>query len=163
VSEVVITAAMDAAAEAFLAEAFWGHRDDEYRAVLPVVGPHTRRQRGTGTIRRKGRPRRIKQVMVPPYIVAWPAERFHLVGYDPEPIPDTLFVMLCDGDGYRATEDGTGQKEQGSEDWIYVDSPTVPPEWEEPIAQALATIRTIWPGKRLVFRDKEAEPAKEAA
>lgn len=101
----------------------------DYRAPLPIVGVHTARER-------KG-----LDEPHPPYIVASKAGRWD------------IFVMLCDGDGWRATEDGTGQKDKGKEDWIYADGDNVPEEWKEPIAEALRAIRQHWRGRRLHFRD----------
>jgi hypothetical protein len=124
--------------------------NDSFSAPLPVVENHPARQRAD-----LGEPH-------PPYITAWPAERSRPPDYDPEPIPDAVSVMLCDGNGERATEGGRGYR-GGDEPWIYADGDNVPEEWKTPIAEALRVICAIWPGKRLLFRDEDDETAQEAA
>lgn len=65
---------------------------------------------------------------------------------------DAVYVMLCEGNGWRAGYSG----DPFDSPWIYADSDNLPPEWREPVAAALVEIRSRWPDSPLIYRDPES-------
>lgn len=108
---------------------FFRVTEDEFRRPLPPTGTHPERTRA-----HDGR-------TIPPYFAAWQCS-------------GGVAVMLCEGNGWRATADGQGVRE-GETPWLYADSDDVPAEWKEPVARMLAEVNAKWPGLPVEYRDRE--------
>ena len=117
----------------FLEKSYWGFRKGPqglvYRTPLPEVGPFRSFDRGlakTGS-----------SLVVPPYLTAEKDDR------------GNVHVMLCDGEGWRASYD---EERANEEQWVYADGDNLPHEWTEPVGAALSAIKKRWPGAALVMR-----------
>ncbi|MCK5316312.1 MAG: hypothetical protein KAJ55_00280 [Anaerolineales bacterium] len=74
-----------------------------------------------------------------PYINVWEVDE------------TTLDFMLCDGTGWRASDD---PEHKDHTMWIYADGDNVPKEWRSQIRGITRWLKARWPKKRIVFSPK---------